>query len=53
MVPRFYRMRAAFAVDYVSLCNASVIEPEAQADFRLNDSGDRLAPQAQKNKVFA
>ncbi len=27
------------------ICNASEIEPEALlADFRLNDSGDRLAP---------
>ena len=29
---------------------ASEIEPEALADFRLNDSEDRLAPQAQKTK---
>ncbi len=45
---------------YVSLYNASEIEPEALADFRiepealadfrLNDSGDRLAPQAQITK---
>ncbi len=32
---------------------ASEIEPEALADFRLNDSEDRLTPQAQKNNVFA
>ena len=35
---------------YVWRCNTSEIEPEALADFRLNDSGDRLAPQAQKTK---
>ena len=29
---------------------ASEIEPEALADFRLNDFGDRLAPGAQKTK---
>ena len=29
---------------------ASEIESEALADFRSNDSGDRLAPQAQKTK---
>ncbi len=28
---------------YVWRCNTSEIEPEALADFRLNDSGDRLA----------
>ncbi len=39
---------------YVSLCNASEIEPEALADFRLNDSGDRLASASgSKNKVVA
>ena len=34
---------------------ASDIEPEALADFRLNDFGDRLAPQASgsKSKFFA
>ena len=26
------------------ICNASETEPEALADFRLKDSGDRLAP---------
>ena len=31
----------------------SEIEPEALADFRLNVAGDRLEPQAQKNKDFA
>ena len=30
----------------------SEIEPEALADFRLNDSGDRLEPQAQKTKTL-
>ena len=30
--------------------NASEIEPEALADFRLNDFGDRLAPGDQKTK---
>jgi hypothetical protein len=29
---------------------ASETEPEALADFLLNDSRDRLAPQAQKTK---
>ena len=32
---------------------ASEIKPEALADFRLSDFGDRLAPLAPKNKVFA
>ena len=31
--------------------NASEIEPEALADFRLNDFGDRLAPQAKKQSL--